>query len=176
VVGVRGARNLLQVVPEKSEKRVADSDKDTMKRASEALKKDAYPKDSHVMGKSIDNGAVPLSGEAHTFSDHLRAVMLIDRLPGVTRVASKITGPDSFGEDERLSQDDEIGKDLALALKDREEFKEVSTSVKNGVVQLTGTVGSAWVELSAVRLVRQVTGVKSVDDQLKIDEMVVTER
>jgi osmotically-inducible protein OsmY len=42
--------------------------------------------------------------------------------------------------------------------------------VKNGTVRLTGTVSSGWDEVSAVRVTRQVAGVRAVEDQLKIVE------
>ena len=39
---------------------------------------------------------------AHTVSDHLRAVALIDRLPGVRRVTSDVKYPDRFTKDDRI--------------------------------------------------------------------------
>ncbi len=68
------------------------------------------------------------------------------------------------------AKDSDITRDLALASKDRADFKSVKTSVKNGIVQLSGTVESGWDEVSAVRVARRVPGVRGVEDQLKIDE------
>ena len=274
VSGVRGVRNLLQVVAEAEEKRVDRSDKDTMELGGKLLKADLSLKDSSISVKSVDKGVVLLTGDARTFSDHLRAVEIADRMPGVRRVVSEIKGPDAFGNDERVTflsqpskssdkskeerrssasdmristsvklrlltasqvpsseinvdthdgvvtlfgmvptadvkkaaateagkvggvlgvqnqlevvatsqrkvvdaKDADITRDLTLAFKDRTEFKSVETSVKNGTVRLTGTVSSGWDEVAAVRLARHVTGVRAVEDQLKVDEKAETTR
>jgi len=268
IPGVRGVKSLLQVVPEAEEKRVDRSDKDTQEAAAKLLKADPALKDSTITVKSVDKGVVLLTGDARTFSDHLRAVVIIDRMAGVRRVASEVKSPDSFGNDERVNflasqpakaadahssandmrissavklrlwtaaqvpsteiavdtndnvvtlfgivptadvkkaagaeagkvagvarvqnqlevvgsaqkkqvdaKDDDITRDLALALKDRPELKGVETSVKNGTVRLTGTVGNGWDLMNAIRLVRQVAGVRGVETQLKVDEKLET--
>lgn len=275
IVGVRDVRNLLQVVAEAEEKRVAHSDKDLLGLSEKRLKADPALRDSSISVKSVDNGVVLLSGEAKTFSDLLRAITIVDRVPGVRRVASEIRGPDGFSGDERVmhlrrttekrlieakgaevvssaadmrisaavklrlltaaqvpsteisvdtedrvvtlfgmvptaevkkaaaaeagkvdgvarvlnqlevvpsalkqmveAKDADISRDLALAFKDRAEFKGVEIAVKNGTVQLTGTVASGWDEVSAVRTARKVAGVRGVEDQLKVDEKVSPE-
>jgi hyperosmotically inducible protein len=266
IVGVKSVRNLLQVVPAAQEKRVEKSDKDTRALAEKTLKADAALKDSSITVKSVDKGVVLLGGEAKTFSDHLRAVMVVDRLAGVRRVASEVKGPESFGADERITfltpgtpraaeprsstsdmrismavklrlvtaaqvpsneisvdtednvvtlfgivpsadvkraagteagkvkgvvkvenqlevvatskkdlvdaKDDDITRDLALAFKDRPELKGVVTSVKNGTVQLSGAVPSGWDQVNALRIARQVAGVRGVEDKLEIEDKV----
>lgn len=278
ISGVREVKSLLQVVPEAEEKRVDRSDKDTLAHAEKVLKADASLKDSKISVKSVDKGVVLLAGDAHTFSDHLRAVVLVDRLPGVRRVASEVKGPDEFGNDERVTflshpshpsskpgakpgaearssasdmrisaavklrlltasqvpsteisvdtedgvvilfgmvptadvkkaaaaeagkvagvarvqnqlevvptsqkeivqaKDSDITRDLVLAFKDRPELKKVETSVKNGIVRLTGTVPTGWDEVNAVRVTRRVPGVRGVEDQLKVEEKTETTR
>jgi osmotically-inducible protein OsmY len=263
--GVRSVTSLLQVVPEAQEKKVDHSDKDTRALAEKTLKADPALKDSKITVKSVDKGLVLLTGDAKTFSDHVRAISLVNRLAGVRGVASEVKGPEAFGNDERITflvpavapkvaepptsasdmrismavklrlltaaqvpsaeisvdtedavvslfgivptadvrsaaaneagkvsgvlkvdnllevvasnqkkavdaKDADITRDLALAFKDRADLKSVTSSVKNGTVQLTGAVASGWEELSAVRVARQVTGVRGVEDQLKIDE------
>lgn len=263
IAGVRSVKSLLQVVPESMEKRVERSDKDTKAAAEKLLKADPALKDSKIVVKSVDKGIVLLSGEARTFSDHLRAVTLVDRLAGVRGVASEVKGPDGLTTDERIvladkpttkaetrssasdlrtsmavkmrlltaaevpsneiavdtedgvvtlfgivptadvsreaataaskasgvlkvdnqlevvataqkklvdAKDADITRDLALAFKDRADLKSVTTSVKNGTVQINGTVTSGWDEVSAIRCVRQVAGVRAVENQLKIDD------
>ncbi len=265
IAGVKSVKSLLQVVPEAMEKRVERSDKDTRAAAEKLLKADPALKDSKIVVKSVDKGIVLLSGEARTFSDHLRAVTLVDRLAGVRGVASEVKGPDGFSNDERIvfvakptakpeaetrssasdmrtsmavkmrlltaaevpsneisvdtedgvvtlfgivptadvsreaataaskasgvvkvdnqlevvataqkklvdAKDADITRDLVLAFKDRADLKSVTTSVKNGTVQLNGTVTSGWEEVSAIRCVRQVAGVRAVENQLKIDD------
>ncbi|MDP1824466.1 MAG: BON domain-containing protein [Archangium sp.] len=265
IVGVTGVRNLLQIVPASQAKQVEKADKDTQALAEKTLKADAALKDSKITVKSVDKGVVLLAGDAKTFSDHLRAVVIVDRLVGVRRVASEVKGPDAFGADERITfitpalpkakvearnsatdmrismavkmrlltaaqvpsneisvdtednvvtlfgivptaavsraaateagkvagvikvenqleivatsqkekvdaKDDDITRDLALAFKDRPELKGVVTSVKNGTVQLSGSVPSGWDEVNALRIARKVSGVRGVEDQLKIDD------
>lgn len=267
VTGVREVKNLLQVVAEVDEKRVERADKDVREQAEKLLKGDAELKDSSISVKSVDKGVVLLAGNARTFSDHLRAVGIIDRMPGVRRVASEVKSPDAFGNDERVSflveparqpaarnsssdmrtsmsvklrlltaahvpsteisvdtnegvvtlfgivptadvksaagteagkaqgvvrvdnqlevvasaqkkavdaKDADITRDLALAFKNRSELKNIVTSVKNGTVRLTGTVGSAWEQVNALRLTRRVAGVRGVENELKVDEKIET--
>ncbi len=265
IVGVRSVKNLLQVVPVGREKKVERTDKDTLERASKALKADAALKDSSITIKSVDKGVVLLTGDARTLSDHLRAVAIVDRLAGVRGVASEVKGPDVFGTDERMvfvvspakkaapepknsatdmrisvavkmrlltaaevpsaeisvdtedsvvtlfgivptaavkksagaeagkvfgvlkvenqlevvassakdridAKDDDITSDLKLAFKDRADLKNVATSVKNGVVQLSGSVDSGWDAVNAIRAARKVAGVRGVQNELKVDD------
>jgi hyperosmotically inducible periplasmic protein len=264
IMGARGVTNLLQVVAESQEKAVAVNDKDISNAATKLLNADASLKDSKITVKSVDKGLVLLSGEAKTFSDHLRAVAIVDRVPGVRRVASEVKSPDVFGNDERVTfvpagknapaetrtnssdmrmtaavklrlftaaeipsgeisvdtedgvvmlfgivptaavkaaagaearkvkgvvrvddqlevvataqkkvvdaKDADITRDLALAVKDRTDFKTVTTLVKNGIVRISGTVGTGWDEVNVVRVVRLVSGVRGVEDQLKVDD------
>jgi hyperosmotically inducible protein len=285
IVDVKGVRNLIQVVPEAQEKAVAKADKDIAEEAKKALKADKSIEKSSITVKSVDKGVVMLGGEAKTFSDHLRAVSIVDRVAGVRRVASDVKGPDAFGADERLSfnermttpsaplpggtepaapapitrenrenresssasdmrtsamvklrlwttaeipsaeinvdttngtvylfgmvptegvktaaaeaaskvegvkkvenliqvvpssekkaveaKDADINRDLKLAFGGRTELKSVSYAVRNGVVRLTGTVNSGWDEVTAVRVARQVPGVRNVENQLKVEE------
>jgi osmotically-inducible protein OsmY len=48
--------------------------------------------------------------------------------------------------------------------------------VKNGTVRLTGTVGSGWDEVNVVRVVRNVAGVRGVEDNIKIDPKETSQR
>ncbi len=269
IVGVKSVQNLLQVVPVKEELVTARADKDIKDLADKRLKADPALKDSRISVKSVDKGMVLLTGEARTYGDHLRALALVDRIPGVKRIASEVKTPGDFREDERITfigpvkpaadakapvaepksgatdtrisaevklrlltaaqvpsteisvdtddgvvtlfgivptadvksaagaeagkvtgvqqvdnqlevvpsaskkaveaKDGDISRDLALAVKDRPEFKNVKTSVKNGTVMLTGSVPSGWDQLNALRVTRSVAGVRSVENQLKVD-------
>jgi len=256
--GVRSVKNLLQVVPAPEEKRVEAADKDLEKKARQALKDDPSLENSKLSVRSVENGVVLLGGEARDYEDQLRAVALIDRIPGVRRVSSDVKGPDGvvlgdrgsfsrepsrkaasdtritgavklrlltaaevpsteisvdtvngvvtlFGmvptaevkrtaeaEAARVSgvkkvdnelevvssaqketvqaRDEDLTRDLKLAFKDRPEFKDITTAVRNGVVQLSGKVASGWEELSAVRTARSVKGVRGVTNLLKVEE------
>lgn len=267
---VREVKNLLQVVPADEAKAVRRADKELKAAAEKGLKADAMIKDSSIKVKSVDNGVVLLAGKAKTFSDHLRAISVVDRIPGVSRVASEVEAPEAFSEEERYTmsgrerkekdkgrqgkkgssandmristavklklwttpdvpsteiavdttdgvvylsgrvpsdqvkvaaareagevdgvvrvenalevappdkkaqtaqrRDEELTRDVLAALKSRPELKNVEVSVKNGTVRLTGTVGTPWDEVSAVRVARQVPGVRDVDDDLEVED------
>lgn len=262
VGGVRDVTNRLQVVAVADLRPVSQPDLATHTAVEKVLSADVPLTDSAILVKSVDQGVVLLGGTASTLSDHLRAIMLADRVSGVKRVASEVEGPEGFspvelaavpnrgGRDIRSSAQDlststsvklrlltaaqvpateinvdtndgivtlfgivptaavrlsagheatkatgvvrvdnllevvasnhqgaveakdaDIARALTLATKDKAEFKRVTTSVKNGVVQLTGWVGSGWDEVSMARLARRTTGVRSVEDQLRVDEL-----
>lgn len=259
--GVQSVKNLLQVVAEVDSKQTERTDKDTLAMVDKVLKGDAALKDSSISAKAVDKGVVMLVGNAATISDLQRAVALVDRVPGVRRVASEVKSPDAFGVDERdlwvtpqaksasgknsvsdarvsasvklrlltaaqipsteisvdtdegvvtlfgmvptaqvknsagleaskvagvvgvqnqlevvatsqkkavEAKDADVTRDLGLAFKVRPELNKVSTSVKSGVVRLTGNVDSGWDEVTAVRVARQVVGVRGVENQIKI--------
>lgn len=262
--GVRSVQNLLQVVAPKDEKMTARSDKEIKEHADKQLKTDRALQDSKISVKSVDKGVVILTGDAHSYGDHLRAIVIVDRLAGVTRIATEVKMPGDYREDDRITfvtppaekmtaagrntpsdgrismqvklrlftaaevpsteisvdtddavvtlfgivptqavknsagaeaakvsgvtrvdnelevvataalknveaKDADITRDLTLAFKNRPELKSVSTSVKNGMVMVTGSVPSGWDRLNALRIVRHVTGVRGLEDQLKVD-------
>ena len=260
IMGVRDVTNRLQVVKDADLKQTTRSDNETKASIEKSLAADGALKDSSIRVKSVDKGVVLLSGKAQTLSDHLRAILIADRIAGVARVTTEVTGPDSFGREEQLSapnqqgravrsssqdlatstsvklrlwtaaevpsteisvdtndgfvtlfgmvpteavkasaakeaakgngvlhvenllevvsspmkanveaKDADITRDLVLLMKDKPEYKRVNTSVKNGMVQLTGMVDSGWTELSVTRATRMVPGVRGVDDQLRVD-------
>lgn len=103
IEGVKDVKSFLQVVPAAEEKRVERSDKELKEAVKTALKNDASLDDSKITVKDVSKGVVMLGGEAKTYSDHLRAVGLVDRTPGVKRVASEVKNPKSWTRDERVS-------------------------------------------------------------------------
>jgi hyperosmotically inducible periplasmic protein len=268
IVGVKRVQDLIQIVPKGEEVATSTSDADLRKAAEQRFSKSPEFKSSTIKVKSVDKGVVMLSGEAKTYGEHLRAISLIDRLPGVKRIVSEVKTPKDFREDERViflterkpmgvdrpvegssgnwdgritmavklrlltaadvpsneisvdvedgvvtlfgmvptaavkaevgsqvsrvsgvmrvdndlevvsslarmsvdAKDDDITKDLALALKPYDELKSVTTSVKNGVVQVSGKVPNGWERLHVLRVARGVTGVRTVEDLLSVNE------
>ena len=162
--GVRSVKNLLQVVPEAQEKAVARSDKETQDAAEKLLKADPRLKDSAISVKSVDKGVVLLTGSATTYMDHLRAIVIIDRMPGVRRVATEVKGPDGFSNDERitfLNRADYKGTDehskssdmristmvkLRLLTTAQVPSSEISVDSEDGVVTLFGMVPTLGVK------------------------------
>ena len=263
VGGVRDVTNQLQVVPVAQAKQVARTDAETNTAVQKALSGDPALADSSIRVKSVAKGVVLLTGKADSFSDHLRAMRLTSRTPGVQQVNTEVVSPEAFGKREQASKlheaglaprssardmettasvklrlfgakdvpsleisvdtedgvvtlfgivpttatresagleasrangalrvenllevvasaqkaavvakDGDISRDLSLAMKDRPEFKRVETSVKNGVIQLTGGVATGWDELSMARVARRVPGVRGIENQLQVDAAV----
>ncbi len=180
VTGVRGVRNLLQVVPAAEEKRVGSSDKDLKALVEQRLKADAALKDSKVSVKSVNNGVVLLTGEAHTVSDHLRAVMLTDRVPGVNRVSSEIKGPNAFGDEERVSKatseahssardmETSMAVKLRLFAAPQVPSAEINVDTDEGIVTLFGIVPTAEVKNAAGVEASKAAGVRAVENQLEV--------
>jgi osmotically-inducible protein OsmY len=51
---------------------------------------------------------------------------------------------------------------------DAQDFKDVTVTVKNGVVRLTGTVPTGTRRLEAAVLARSISGVRAVEDDLRV--------
>jgi len=100
VDGVKGVRNLLQVVAPQHEKAMQVSDDDLKQRVEQALQADRSLKSSNIVVQSVNQGVVLLGGTAKTLSAHLRAVEVAAAVPGVRRVASEIQSPDTLADAE----------------------------------------------------------------------------
>lgn len=188
VGGVRAVKNLLQVVAVKDEKIVARSDKDLKEATEKQLKADPALKDSKIWVKSVDKGLVLLVGEAHTYSDHLRAVTLAYRVPGVARVATEVKGPMAFGSEEYVTfatppgpgptkselrtsfSDMRISADVKMRLFTASNVPstEINVDTDEGVVTLFGIVPTEAVKNAAQAEANKVSGVKSVENQLEV--------
>lgn len=106
VKGVQSVNNLLQVVPAKSEARVEAKDEQIEKRVDQALDDDQRLKGSDIDVASVNNGVVLLSGKAASMTDHLEALNVAGKVPGVRRVESEIEAPD------RLADADDAGSSV----------------------------------------------------------------
>jgi hyperosmotically inducible protein len=100
VDGVKGVRNLLQVVAPQHEKAMQVSDDNLKQRVEQALQADRSLKSSNIVVQSVNQGVVLLGGTAKTLSAHLRAVEVAAAVPGVRRVASEIQSPDTLADAE----------------------------------------------------------------------------
>jgi hyperosmotically inducible protein len=116
-----------------------------------------------------DNAVVTLFGMVPSAAVSDAATAEAKKVSGVKRVDNQLEVVSSAEKKAVEAKDADITRDLALKFKDRPEQKNVSTSVKNGTVMLTGTVSSGWAQLNAVRMARSVPGVRSVENQLKTE-------
>lgn len=189
IKGVKGVRNLLQIVPESQEKTIARSDADIKDQAQKMLKEDPALKDASVSVKSVDKGVVLLAGSTKTFSDHLRAVADVDQIAGVRRVVTEIKGPDTYGYDERVMMipTGTAEKPATAQAKDSLTDTRITTAVKmrligasdvpamdinvdttDTVVTLFGAVPNDLAKEKAESEAAKVSGVTRVQNQLEV--------
>jgi len=182
--GVRSVNNLIQVVAVRDEAKTARADRDIKEGAEKQLKADGALKDSSITVKSVDKGVVMLTGQARTYSDHLRAIALVDRIAGVQRIASEVKSPTDYGNDERIvfvgadgklpahsaARDTRITMDVKMRLLTAAQIPsgEISVDTDDNVVTLFGIVPTNDIKNSAAREAAKVNGVQQVDDQLEV--------
>ena len=133
-----------------------------------ALESD-FLSDRDVSSNPIDvttsHGMVTLSGSAANLLAKRRAVRIAETVRGVLGVVDNIVVTPVSRPDE------DIREDIVTALRNdpATESYQVTVSVKDGVVTLTGSVGS-WAEGQlASRIAEEVGGVKDVHDGLAIN-------
>jgi hyperosmotically inducible protein len=190
VSGVRSVSNLLSVgapPPAVEGKRpVARSDEEIRAAVEDALASEASLEGSDVKVGDVKNGVVTLRGKAESVSDHLRAVQVASRVPGVQRVrSSEVDSPKTL-------QGDEIDRDLDV---DREPSKggsavgdgwitakikmkllaepdvpalSINVDTVDGHVTLFGVVSSETEKERVEAAVRGIDGVRGVSNELQI--------
>jgi osmotically-inducible protein OsmY len=185
IEGVKGVRNMLQVVSEPRTDSVKVADADLKARVEKALAADARLKDSDIDVASVNDAVVLLKGEAKTIGDHLRAVETAARVPGVRRVASEIQSPDKLGDAEIYRERDDKGVTAeakegvsdayitsATKLKLMADAKvpglDVNVDTRGSEVTLFGMVPTAESKAKAEEIARGVAGVKSVKNELQV--------
>lgn len=124
IKGVRSVNNLLQVVPPKAEDRVEAKDDQIESRVEQALENDQRLKGSSIDVASVNDGVVLLRGKADSMSDHLEALNVAGKVPGVRRVESEVEAPERLGD-----ADDATGS-----------VKSAANDAANGVKSAAGSV------------------------------------
>lgn len=189
VPGVTSVKNLLQVVAQKDEKTTVASDRDLKVAVEKAMATDPLLTGTNLSVKSVDKGVVLLVGQARSYTEHLRALICVDRVPGVARVSSDVKPPRDFLADERLAFRDArtAGDTQAALIKNDAHDLRITTEVKlrlltaaqvpsadisvdtdDGVVTLFGIVPTADVKNAAGAEANLVGGVRQVDNQLEV--------
>jgi osmotically-inducible protein OsmY len=185
--GVRGVRNLLQVVAPSQEKTVQAADADLQKQVATALETDTSLKDSSITVRSVNNGVVLLGGTANTLTDHLSAVEVAAGVPGVRHVSSEIQSPDTLADKEiwreRPVQKADATHGVGDASRDvwitsmakmrlladgRTPALAINVDTRDSVVTLFGMVPSKEAKEAAEADVRKVSGVTSVKNELQV--------
>lgn len=195
IAGVKSVNNLLQVVPAKREDRVEAKDDQLEDRVQQALAKDQRLDGSDIDVASVNDGVVLLKGKADSMSDHLEALNVAGKVPGVRRVESEIQSPDTLSATERAA-DDVRAAGSSAAEKSKQAVAatgaaagdvwitsatkmrlladgdtpamDINVDTTDGVVTLFGIVPSEAAKKSAEANARKVNGVKDVKNELQV--------
>lgn len=128
---------------------------------------------------SVENRVVMLSGQVETPQQKTGAEQLARSVSNVSSVVNNLTvarpsAPQSEvpGVSENAIKDRELSRQVLFALfSEREYFSDVGAiraEGQNGTVTLAGTVASRAEKALAERIARDVSGVRSVDNQLTV--------
>jgi osmotically-inducible protein OsmY len=112
-------------------------------------------------------GVVTLFGTVPSQETKAAAEADAHKVSGVKRVENELKVVAGVKQAVGERRDEELKRDVKKVLA-TPAFKDITVDVKNGVVQLTGTVPSwAW-RLEAVAAVRAIPGVHTVEDELRL--------
>jgi hyperosmotically inducible protein len=185
--GATEVKNLLQVVPEKNEKKVEASDEQIMSHVRSAFEKDRTLAASGITVQSVNKGVVLLAGETPSMTTHLRAITTAAGVPGVSRVATEVKGADQMADDEAgQATRDRIGTGAAkagdtmsdawitsatklrLLANSETPALDINVDTVDGRVTLFGIVPTAAAKSAAEAETRKVNGVKGVTNDLQV--------
>jgi osmotically-inducible protein OsmY len=185
--GAKEVRNLLQVVPAKSERKVEASDEQITTRVKDAFAKDSALASSGITVQSVNKGVVLLAGETPSMTTHLRAITTAAGVPGVHRVATEVKGGDEIADVEvgqqardRVATSGAKASDtvsdawitsatkLRLLANSETPALDINVDTTNGQVTLFGMVPSAAAKKAAEAEAHKVNGVKGVTNDLQV--------
>jgi hyperosmotically inducible protein len=180
--GVRSVRNLLEVVPDGSRASYRVPDRQIRDDIARALQYDSRLRDSRITVASVHRGVVTLDGTASSSSDHLRAVQLARRVPGVRSVVSQVQVSSDRMADDEWQDDDDRGttssraSDTWITTQAKLRFMadpdvpagDISVDSYRGRVTLFGMVPDQNARDQAEHIATDISGVRSVDNQLRV--------
>ena len=143
------------------------SDKVLWEAVVKELEDDPEVAAKHISVTAID-GAISLGGHVMTCHEKHVAVRAAERVPAVRAVADDIdVRPPALHE----RADDEIAEEIASLRSWRGEIPDsVAAQVRNGRVMLHGQVESASQRGAAESAVRQLAGVRGVENLIKVQD------
>ena len=112
-------------------------------------------------------GVVTLFGIVPSHEAKAAAEADARKVSGVKRVDNELQVVASVKQAAGQVRDEELERDVKKAL-DTAAFKDITVDVKNGVVRLTGTIPTGERRLEAARTARAVSGVRAVEDDLRL--------
>jgi hyperosmotically inducible protein len=177
VDGVKEVRNLVQVVSERRDDAVQDADDAIEARVKKAMADEHGLAGTHIKVESVNQGVVLLRGDARTLSEHVLAVETVHSVRGVRYVATQVTGPKGYTDDEIANSHAEHGSHHAyittavkLRLLGDSEVPalDISVDARGSTVILFGTVPTEAARQAAERDARKVSGVERVLNDLQV--------
>jgi hyperosmotically inducible periplasmic protein len=177
--GVKGVRNLLQVVVPATEDTVGEADERIKEKVASLLQSDVSLAASDISVKAVDKGTVVLSGTAKTLSAALRAVESASSVPGVRRVASEIKTPfelTGFEFARAATETKDVAADnwtttevkFRLLADENVPALEVNVDTYRGVVSLFGMVPSDVAKAAAIADAQKVVSAANLRDDLQV--------
>jgi hyperosmotically inducible protein len=138
---------------------------------TEKLKKDKVTANS-VIQVQTNKAVVFLSGTVKTEEEALSAIQLANSIPGVKDVESdnlKVQGSTHLNKDAYLTAKIK-GAYVREKLFGNKPINLINITIvsKNGLVRLTGVVDSAAKKQEAIKLVREINGVKRVEPHIDV--------
>jgi osmotically-inducible protein OsmY len=142
-----------------------DRDAELQKSVRQELEWDPRVDAGHI-GVSVEDGVVTLTGHVESYTERIAAVRAAERVHGVRAVADEIVVEPAFS----APVDD---TDLAEEIVRRFRWnvlipEEVKVEVRDGIVTLWGEVRWSFQRKAAERAVRDVRGVRDVDNQITV--------
>ena len=120
----------------------------------------------------IDLPNKPVRGQVHATSKSAAALPVNTAADTVRQSAATSRQPSGFvGQPvviETLTSDSALQEDAAKRLSEHSELRSVSVSINEGRAVLTGTVESAGARVKAVKLIRSMSGVKSIENKINV--------
>jgi osmotically-inducible protein OsmY len=185
--GATEVKNLLQVVPAKSEEKVEASDDQITTRVNDAFKRDHALASSGITVQSVNKGVVLLAGETPSMTTHLRAITTAAGVPGVRRVATEVKGADQIADaelgqnarDRVATNADKAGDTMSdayitsatklrLLANSETPALDINVDTTDGRVTLFGMVPTAAAKSAAEAEAHKVKGVKGVTNDLQV--------
>ena len=120
------------------------------------------------------DGIVTLFGIVETEQDKAAAEQQATKADGVKSVQNELQVVPDVAANRVEARDDQLQDAVEKRLEERKALKDddINVEVKNGVVRLTGTVDGFGERMTALTVARSTQGVKSVIDDLRIEEKV----
>ncbi len=117
-----------------------------------------------------DDGVVTLFGIVPNAVAKTAAEADVRKVSGVVKVKNDLQVVPSSERKVVAAKDDDIEKNVSVAFKNMKGFEKVDVDAKNGVVRLTGEVASLSDQVRAATIARSQTGVRAVEEDLKVEK------